>query len=132
MSEAQDYLASLGIRVGVGSPSHPESGTVDTPYPTGTISFLAISTCIPWILLGYFMFKIRRVLFQHMRNRFEYVLSSRTDIYFEIEYRMFVGRELHSSVVLSDHRSSELVDIVEMAPVSDEVAEVELEEVVTG
>lgn len=123
----------MGVSVGIGSIPNPIPGTEDTPYPTGTVTTLAITTVIPWAMLAYVTFRFRRVLAQYLRNRFEYLLSNRTDLVYQFEYRMLVGSEYHSTVLMSSGLplSLELVETSSLPPgVDDEIADSELSEVV--
>lgn len=130
MSDSEDILASLGIAVGVGShPNHPPS-TVDAPHLSGvTITFLILSA-FPWTLLAYLAFRFRRFLSAYIRDRLEYALSDRTDLSFELEYRMRVGGEHRSAITMTS--GSPMICLQEemcVEPPHADVAEEELSEV---
>lgn len=105
---SDDILASLGIRAGVDSSPSLIDSTQDTPYPTGLITFLSITTVIPWLALGYLTYKFKPVWAAYIRNRFEYALSVRTDLHHRLTYELFVGTELHSSVMIGPGFSDNL------------------------
>jgi len=132
---AEDFLASLGIQVGVASPptigiSSNEFPSVTT-YPTGTVSTLAVTAGMSWMWLGYLAFRFRRLWLRYIRDRFEFALSSRTDLQLRLTYEFMVGSELHSTVTVNLNRVPEpvVLENVEL-PTIPYTAEDELSEVV--
>jgi hypothetical protein len=129
-----DLLASLGIEVGVGSHPTVDTGSNEAPSineSTGVVTTLSVLTSISWIMLGYTAFKLRRIWLLHLRNRFEYALSTRTDLIARLRYEFIVGGELHSSVTLGPPELPEpeaLEEVVVTTPTP--AAEDELSEVV--
>lgn len=129
---ANDILASLGIQTGVAS--HPNvdacsnENSLDT-YPTGVVTTLAVSACLPMLVLGYSAFRLRRVLAQYIRDHIAYLLAPRAILNFRLEYRFEVRGELDSSIVLESNgtRPETLEDV---ASNRDEAVEEELSEVV--
>lgn len=114
MTDAAQLLASLGIEPGVNT-FRPISNVVsmsdyrhDTTYQDIVTPLLGVTTTFSLILLAYIGFKFKRICLQYVSDRFEYLLSNRSDLIYQIEYRMFVGDELHSSTVLSRYTTGRL------------------------
>lgn len=130
---SDDILVSLGILAGVGLPSTETTVSdacfQDTPYPTGVLLFLFTMAVIPWFLLGMLTYKFRTVWAQYFRDQFEYVLAIRTDLEYKLTYEMFVGDELHSTVVISSDMPQRLAN-GDADPPGAISADIELREVV--
>lgn len=122
MSDSEAILASLGIVAGVGDSSSyslsTQPGTtcqVDTPFNGLTITF-AIFATVPWSLLAYLAFKLRRILAQYIREHLNLIGSERLDYIFELESRVRMGSELRSVVTLTSGMTS--TDLLEMQDVT--------------
>lgn len=128
MSSVDEILASLGVSAGVGNPSSPLLETSDTPCQT-SFPYLALAlTLTPWVLLGLATFKFRRFWLQYFRDRIEYALSSRTDLAYELTYRMTVGINEHSiAMMISGTQRRELEDIPNRDVAGEESLEVVIE-----
>lgn len=133
---ADDILASLGIAPGVAS--HPEISVcptgipLDITYPTGAVVSLAITVALSITTLGFAMFRFRRISAQYLRDRFEYGLSTRSDLNFRLTYELVVGDEQHSIVTMNSNAPPEALILLDTSlPPRDAAAdETELSEVV--
>lgn len=131
---ADSILASLGIEAGVGS--HPTLSACPNGAPsdnvlTGTSLILTVVAFLPMLVLGYLTFRTRRIWLQFVRDRFEYILSTRTDLNFRLNYEFWVGGEKLSTVTLETNRLPEpLAHEMESVTTAELMAEDELSEVV--
>lgn len=133
---SNDILAELGIEAGVDSPpaldASPNGSPLDITYPTGVVTSLSVTASLSWIVLGMLAFRFRRVWIQYLRDRFEYVLSVRTDLSFRLTYELWVGDEQHSVVMMESSRMPEPLVLEEIAVSTPAIqsSEDELSEVV--
>lgn len=131
-----DILATLGIEAAVAS--HPMLSTcsnevpLGTTYPTGTVITLAAIASLTTTTLGYLMFRFRRISAQYLRDRFEYALSTRTDLRFRLVYEFCVGAEQHSCIEMEFAREPNPAILLDasLTPRDDAADETGLSEVV--
>lgn len=100
MSESETILANLGLQVVLPlSPPAPTPGVSDnsTEYPTGLVSFLALSDLLLIGLLGFIAYRFSDQMFSYIRYMVTYLPYAERDR--SLWYRLSYSYGDHSGVL---------------------------------